>query len=126
MAFRVCRGCGCRYAAAAPCCPDCRETAHDVIEEEAAMAKILPDGTVTYEPGHEPGSGEEHVHPAASPAQDVPELEEESAESASPAPVPAPVGGEPPTVPPPADPAAKAAPKTPPRRGAPPRSGGDA
>lgn len=93
------------------------------------MAKIAPDGTVTYEPGHEPGSGEEHVHPAAPgmavehptdgtmspPASNPPVPGEPEGEQVANVPVPEAESAEL-TPPAPASAPDKPAPKSPPRR----------
>jgi len=58
MARWACAACGALWAAGAPCCPACRGLEHT---EEDGVPKILPDGTVTYEPGREPpGTAVEH------------------------------------------------------------------
>lgn len=49
----ACLGCGCLYAAGAPCCPQCRGTDY---EEEAGVAKITALDGVSH-PEEEPASG---------------------------------------------------------------------
>ena len=75
MALWVCAACTCRYSVGAPCCPQCRST----LREGEQMAKIRPDGHVSYEPGREPpgpvrdGAAEpapESQVPAPGPGQD--------------------------------------------------------
>ena len=50
----ACRACGCLYAAGAPCCPQCRATAHDEVhdepDEEDEVPKIDRTGLATI--GH--------------------------------------------------------------------------
>lgn len=49
---RVCAGCGCRYAAGAPCCPECRST----LLVEDAMPKITVAGGPSSALGQEAGT----------------------------------------------------------------------
>lgn len=51
MRLWVCAGCGCRYAAGAPRCPECPETVHE--ETETEVPNITSAG-LFFEPGHEP------------------------------------------------------------------------
>ena len=50
--LQVCLGCGCRYSAGAPCCPQCRGTEwRPDYEEEGGVAKISRHEGVSYGPG---------------------------------------------------------------------------
>lgn len=75
MTLWECSGCGCRYTAGAPRCPECPETAHTEVEA-GEMPKITSEG-VSWEPGHEP---EGWVQPEAE--TEVPAEEEAGAEEA--------------------------------------------
>ena len=50
-ALQVCLGCGCRYSAGAPCCPQCRGTDWRPDYEEGDVAKIAKQGGVSHGPG---------------------------------------------------------------------------
>lgn len=107
----VCRECGCLYTPGAPCCPDCRATAHD--EEGAAGAAGQEDevpkidrfgvatiGSVTT--GHASailpdGSSTPPVIPPAPPAKQAPQ---EPAPARAEAQDPAPAAGSEPDTPP--------------------------
>jgi hypothetical protein len=144
MARWVCRRCGCLYTPGAPCCPDCRATAHD--EEGAAAAAgqedevgkidrfsvatvagvttghasaILPDGAV---PPVLPPAG---VNPAAEEPPATVTVAEQKAAGVPPeetVTVAEQKAGAEPPVPP--RPAAKPASPVPPARSAPPKRAG--
>jgi hypothetical protein len=88
MTLWECLGCGCRYAAGAPRCPECPETAHREVE----VPNITSAG-VFYEPGKEP--------PGWAPEPD-PEPEADPEAPAEPEPPADPVISPPRRVPPPA------------------------
>jgi hypothetical protein len=83
MARWLCTDCGCLYAAGAPCCPQCRATAH---EEEDGVEKL------TGSPAGHPPEDRVTGAPAAG-AEEPPESSPASSAPAEPAPepVPAPV-----------------------------------
>jgi hypothetical protein len=122
----VCRECGCLYAPGAPCCPQCRASAHDEEAAEAAgqedevpkidrfgvatigsvttvhASALLPDGAVPPVPV-----------PVAEvkPAEAAPEPETSSAAPAPEPPAPPKAAAKPAPPPPPAKPATASPPK---------------
>ena len=123
----VCRGCGCLYTPGAPCCPQCRESAHGIegAAEPAGQeddvpkidrfgvatigsvstvhaSAILPDGAVSRVPV---------PAPEVKPAPTEPPAEETVPAEAAPEPEVPPKAAAKPAPPPPAKPATAAPPK---------------
>ena len=93
MALWQCGGCGTSYAVGLPRCPHC----HSTEWTEDGMPKILGDGTVTFESGHEPDGYPRPSAPGAPEAAEAVASEPET----SPAPVKAAVKPSAPPPPPP-------------------------